>query len=155
MQPEVPFRRTRPEHRDLCAGAQGAFNGMQRGRLLIQERPPKLLLSHSCGAVGAISLLFLMLFWYAQVRAGGFGAWIPGWVVARRVDGAFWRCSPLQGTCLVGLCLHRRGPQFERHGFSFRLQILQHTISHVVTLGCHIFHVPARLSPFQALQDLL
>ena len=44
----------------------------------------KLLLSHCCGAVGAASLLFLMLFWCAQVRtAGGFGAWIPGWVVAR------------------------------------------------------------------------
>lgn len=76
----------------------------------------KLLLSHCCGAVGAASLLFLMLFWCVQVRAaGGFGAWIPGWVVARR-DGAFWRSSLLQGTCLVGLCLHsqRRGPQFER-----------------------------------------
>ena len=64
--------------RDLCAGAQGAFNGMQHGRLLIQERPPKPLLSH-CGAVGTVSLWFLMIFWYAQVRAaGGFGAWIPG-----------------------------------------------------------------------------
>ena len=41
--------------------------------------------------------------------------WWQGWVVARR-DGAFWRSSLLQGTCLVGLCLHsqRRGPQFER-----------------------------------------